>query len=293
MQFANPDLLGSFNDFSQRFLLPIERDHNKDVQKQLKRIISPFILRRTKSDVLNELPEKTEITLKVDLSDEELAFYDSIREQALANLASGESTAVKALAEIMRLRQAACNSLLVNKDVNLPSSKMECFMQLVSNLHDNHHRALVFSQFTSHLALVRQRLDAEGVQYLYLDGATPAKERLRLVEEFQHGDMPLFLISLKAGGLGLNLTAADYVIHLDPWWNPAIEEQASDRAYRIGQQNPVTVYRLIARGTIEEKILCLHQTKRNMADALLEGSDMSAAMSREEMLALIKEQIGS
>ena len=210
-----------------------------------------------------------------------------------ANLASGESTAVKALAEIMRLRQAACNSLLVNKDVNLPSSKMECFMQLVSNLHDNHHRALVFSQFTSHLALVRQRLDAEGVQYLYLDGATPAKERLRLVEEFQHGDMPLFLISLKAGGLGLNLTAADYVIHLDPWWNPAIEEPASDRAYRIGQQNPVTVYRLIARGTIEEKILCLHQTKRNMADALLEGSDMSAAMSREEMLALIKEQIGS
>ena len=170
---------------------------------------------------------------------------------------------------------------------------MECFMEIESNLHDNHHRALVFSQFTSHLALVRQRLDAEGVQYLYLDGATPAKERLRLVEEFQHGDMPLFLISLKAGGLGLNLTAADYVIHLDPWWNPAIQEQASDRAYRIGQQNPVTVYRLIARGTIEEKILCLHQTKRNMADALLEGSDMSAAMSREEMLALIKEQIGS
>ncbi len=293
MQFANPDLLGSFNDFSQRFLLPIERDHDKNVQKQLKRIISPFILRRTKTDVLNELPEKTEITLKVDLSEDELAFYDSIREQALTNLASGESTAVKALAEIIRLRQAACNSQLVNKDVNLPSSKMECFMQLVSNLHDNHHRALVFSQFTSHLALVRQRLDEEGVQYLYLDGATPAKERLRLVEEFQHGDMPLFLISLKAGGLGLNLTAADYVIHLDPWWNPAIEEQASDRAYRIGQQNPVTVYRLIARGTIEEKILCLHQTKRNMADALLEGSDMSAAMSREEMLALIKEQIES
>lgn len=291
MQFANPYLLGGYKDFSDRFILPIERDHDKGVQKQLKRIISPFILRRTKTDVLNELPEKTEITLKVDLSEEELAFYDTIREEALANLASGESTAVKALAEITRLRQAACNSLLVNKDVKLPSSKMECFMQLVSNLHDNHHRALVFSQFTSHLALVRQRLEEEGVEYLYLDGATPAKERLLLVDKFQHGDMPLFLISLKAGGLGLNLTAADYVIHLDPWWNPAIEEQASDRAYRIGQQNPVTVYRLIASGTIEEKILSLHQTKRNMADALLEGSDVSAAMNKDEMLALIKEQI--
>ncbi len=289
MQFANPGLLGTFQQFSDRFLLPIERDHDKETQKVLRRIISPFILRRTKTDVLNELPEKTEITIKVDLSDEEMAFYEHIREEALTNLADSSSTAMQALAEITRLRQAACNTRLVNAKVALPSSKMESFMALVQNLHDNHHRALVFSQFTSHLALVRERLDAEGVEYLYLDGSTSAKERIRLVEEFQHGEMPLFLISLKAGGLGLNLTAADYVIHLDPWWNPAIEEQASDRAYRIGQKKPVTVYRLIAAGTIEEKIIDLHAVKRNMADALLEGGDVSASMSRDEMIQLLRE----
>ena len=288
MQFANPGLLGAFPDFTSRFLLPIERDHDKESQRQLKRIITPFILRRTKSEVLNELPEKTEITLKVDLSPDEWAFYDNIRQKALAEMEDNTATAMQALAEITRLRQAACNVRLVESSLNIASSKLESFMQLVDELHTNHHRALVFSQFTSHLALVRERLDREGVSYLYLDGSTTAKERLRLVEQFQHGDMPLFLISLKAGGLGLNLTAADYVVHLDPWWNPAIEDQASDRAYRIGQHKPVTVYRLIATGTIEEKIITLHQTKKNMADALLEGGNISASMSREEMIELMK-----
>lgn len=289
MQFANPGLLGTFQEFTDRFILPIERDHDKEQQRMLKRIISPFILRRTKTDVLNELPEKTEITLRVDLSEEEWAFYDNIRQRALTSLEAGEATAMQALAEITRLRQAACNASLVEKSAHIKSSKLESFMQLVQELHANHHRALVFSQFTSHLALVRQRLDEEGINYLYLDGATPAKERQRLTEEFQHGDAPLFLISLKAGGLGLNLTAANYVVHLDPWWNPAIEDQASDRAHRIGQKNSVTVYRIIAAGTIEEKILTLHQTKKNMADALLEGGDVSASMTREEMMELIKE----
>ena len=289
MQFANPNLLGSFQDFSNRFILPIERDQDKDTQRVLRRIISPFILRRTKNDVLNELPEKTEITRKVDLSEEEWAFYDHIRQQALVNIEAGESNAMQALAEITKLRLAACNAQLVNQAMQIPSSKLESFLQLVDDLHSNHHRALVFSQFTSHLALVRKQLDQLGITYLYLDGSTSAKERARLVDEFQHGDMPLFLISLKAGGLGLNLTAADYVIHLDPWWNPAIEDQASDRAYRIGQQNPVTVYRIIAAGTIEEKILKLHQTKKSMADALLEGGDVSASMSRDEIIALLKD----
>lgn len=289
MQFANPNLLGSFQEFTERFLLPIERDNNKERQRLLKRLITPFILRRTKNDVLNELPEKTEITLRVDLSEEEWAFYDTLRQRALANIEGQNATAMQALAEITRLRQAACNARLVEKGMRIESSKLNSFLELTENLRSNHHRALVFSQFTSHLALVREELDKRGIEYLYLDGATPAKERIRLVEEFQHGDMPLFLISLKAGGLGLNLTAADYVIHLDPWWNPAIEEQASDRAYRIGQQKPVTVYRIIAANTIEEKIIALHQTKKNMADALLEGGDVSAAMSREEMIELLKE----
>ena len=289
MQFANPDLLGSYQDFTARFLLPIERDRDKERQRQLKRIITPFILRRTKSEVLGELPEKTEITLKVDLNPDECAFYDNIRQKALAEIENNEATAMQALAQITRLRQAACNVRLIADSLRIPSSKLEQFIQLVAGLHANHHRALVFSQFTSHLALVRQRLDSEGIAYLYLDGSTAARERLRLVEEFQQGDMPLFLISLKAGGLGLNLTAADYVVHLDPWWNPAIEDQASDRAYRIGQHKPVTVYRLIASGTIEEKIISLHQTKKNMADALLEGGNISASMSREEMLELLRE----
>lgn len=290
MQFANPDLLGTFQDFNNRFLVPIERDHNKKIQQQLKRIITPFILRRTKTEVLNELPEKTEITLKVDLSADEWAFYDNLRQKALADLSDKESSTMQALAHILRLRQAACNVQLVEEGLNIPSSKLENFMALVSELHANHHRALVFSQFTSHLALVRKRLDNEGIAYLYLDGTISAKERLHLVEQFQHGDMPLFLISLKAGGQGLNLTAADYVVHLDPWWNPAIENQANDRAYRIGQHKPVTVYRLIASNTIEDKIIALQQTKKNMADALLEGSDISVNMSREEMLALLESE---
>ena len=289
MQFANPSLLGTYQEFQDRFILPVERDHDKERQQLLRRIISPFLLRRTKSEVLNELPEKTEVTIKVDLSADEWAFYDNIRQQALAAMENSENNAMQALAEITRLRQAACDVRLVEKNLNLTSSKQEAFMQLVSDLHDNHHRALVFSQFTSHLALIRQRLDEEGIEYLYLDGSTTAKERIALVDKFQHGDMPIFLISLKAGGLGLNLTAADYIVHLDPWWNPAIEDQASDRAYRMGQQNPVTIYRIIAAGTIEEKIISLHQTKKNLADALLEGSDVSAAMTRDEMLALLRE----
>ena len=289
MQFANPHLLGTYQEFTERFLLPIERNHDKERQRLLKRLITPFILRRTKNDVLNELPEKTEITLKVDLSEEEWAFYDNLRQRALASLEDEGASAMQALAEITRLRQAACNVRLVEKSLDISSSKLSSFMELTDNLHANHHRALVFSQFTSHLALVREELDRRGIAYLYLDGATPARERTRLVEAFQQGDMPLFLISLKAGGLGLNLTAADYVVHLDPWWNPAIEEQASDRACRIGQQKPVTVYRLIAANTIEEKIIALHQTKKNMADALLEGGDVSASMSREEMIELLRE----
>ena len=290
MQFANPSLLGSFQQFTDRFITPIEKLHDKSSQRLLRRVISPFILRRTKNDVLNELPEKTEVTRKVQLSEAEWALYDNIRQRALVNLADGDATPLQTLTELTRLRQAACNAQLIDKSLKIPSSKEAVFLEMVDSLHDNHHRALVFSQFTSHLALIRKALDKRGVEYLYLDGATPAKERDRLVKEFQTGDMPLFLISLKAGGLGLNLTAADYVIHLDPWWNPAIEEQASDRAYRIGQHNAVTVYRLIAEGTIEEKIIQLHQNKKSLADALLEGGDLSAKLSKDELLQLLRER---
>nr|VFJ66373.1 MAG: Helicase conserved C-terminal domain-containing protein [Candidatus Kentron sp. DK] len=155
---------------------------------------------------------------------------------------------------------------------------------------ENRHKALVFSQFVDHLAIIRATLDEAGVAYQYLDGSTPAKERKRRVDAFQAGEGDIFLISLKAGGLGINLTAADYVIHMDPWWNPAVEDQASDRAHRIGQQRPVTIYRLVTKDTIEEKIVELHRHKRDLADDLLEGGEMSGKMSARELLKLIREE---
>ena len=164
------------------------------------------------------------------------------------------------------------------------------FLEIVADLIENKHRALVFSQFVKHLTLVRAALDKLGIKYQYLDGSSPMNEREQSVKKFQSGEGDLFLISLKAGGLGLNLTAADYVIHLDPWWNPAIEDQASDRAHRFGQLRPVTIYRLVAENTIEEKIIQLHNTKRDLADSLLEGSDQSAKMSITELVSLIKDR---
>ena len=290
-QFANPDLLGSYQQFTDRFILPIERDHNQERQRLLRRLLSPFLLRRTKDDVLNELPEKTEITLRVELSAEEQALYDNLRQQAIANLEEGSKSTLQTLAEITRLRQAACHPRLVNDKLQIPSSKTLAFLHLVEELRQSGHRALVFSQFTSHLALIREALDSQAIPYLYLDGNTTPSERNRLVRQFQTGEEPLFLISLKAGGLGLNLTAADYVVHLDPWWNPAIEDQASDRAHRIGQERPVTVYRLIAVGTIEEKIIRLHQNKRSLADALLQDADIFAQISADDVIRLLREGV--
>lgn len=287
-QFANPGLLGSFQHFNENFITPIEKDGNKQRQKQLKKMLLPFLLRRTKSEVLDELPEKTEVTLLVELSPEERALYENLREQAVLNVEEGAGAAMQALAEITRLRQAACHPALVNKELNLASSKTQAFLKLTDELIGNNHRALVFSQFTSHLALIRAELDKQGIEYLYLDGGVSVNERAELVKKFQSGEQSLFLISLKAGGTGLNLTAADYVIHLDPWWNPAVEDQASDRVYRIGQTRPVTIYRLIAAQTIEEKIIRLHQTKKSLADSLLDGSDMAHKLTKEEMLDLLR-----
>jgi SNF2 family DNA or RNA helicase len=160
---------------------------------------------------------------------------------------------------------------------------------MLDELMENRHKALVFSQFVDHLSILRALLDKKGVRYQYLDGSTPAPARKKAVDAFQGGEGDVFLISLKAGGLGLNLTAADYVIHMDPWWNPAVEDQASDRAHRIGQQRPVTVYRLVARDTIEDQITALHHRKRDLANSLLEGADMAGKVSAEELLELLRE----
>lgn len=288
--FINPGLLGTLKYFTDTFI----KSDNKQARIQLKKLIAPFILRRLKSAVLDELPPKIEIIKKIELSKEETAYYEALRRQAILNMESDDSAQgtkhLKALAEITRLRQACCNVALIDPTLNIGSSKLAAFLEIVEVLVENNHRALVFSQFVTHLSLVRIALDKLGVRYQYLDGSTPMNEREQRVKKFQSGDGDLFLISLKAGGLGLNLTSADYVIHLDPWWNPAIEDQASDRAHRFGQSKPVTIYRLVAENTIEEKIIQLHNTKRDLADSLLEGSDQAAKLSINELVSLIKDQ---
>jgi SNF2 family DNA or RNA helicase len=177
---------------------------------------------------------------------------------------------------------------LVDPTSTLPSEKLKQFLELAAELREAGHRALVFSQFTSHLALIRAALDARGAKSLYLDGQTPQAERQRLVAAFQAGEGDFFLLSLKAGGTGINLTAADYVVHLDPWWNPAAEDQATDRAHRIGQIKPVTVVRLVAAGTIEEAVLALHAEKRELAESLLAGKDLAAKLSAKELIDLVR-----
>ena len=286
--FINPGLLGTLQQFTDRFVKTGEQG-----AKRLKKLVAPYILRRTKNSVLEELPPKTEIVKQVELSDEERIFYEAIRRQAIENLRDATGPAgqqhLRALAEITRLRLACCHPALVEPDLNISSSKLAAFVEIVDELRSNNHRALVFSQFVKHLAIIRRELDERKIKYKYLDGATTLPERERNVRDFQAGEGELFLISLKAGGLGINLTAADYVIHLDPWWNPAIEDQASDRTHRIGQKRPVTIYRLVSQHTIEEKIIRLHHTKRDIADRLLEGADAPGKLSTEELFKLIME----
>lgn len=263
-------------------------------QLKLKRLVAPFMLRRTKQEVVEELPDKTEITHTVELSNEEMAVYEVIRRKAKKELeeleSSGKALNINALAEITRLRQCACSASLVKKGfVGSTIAKLDAFEQLVTNIHQAGHRTLVFSQFTSFLEMAAKRLDALKIPYFYLDGSTAMRKRTQMVEAFQKGERPIFLISLKAGGLGLNLTGANYVIHLDPWWNPAIEQQATDRAYRIGQRQNVTVYHLIAAHTIEEKILRLHDAKRDLATSILEGTDTSHKITAAQLLQMIDE----
>jgi SNF2 family DNA or RNA helicase len=291
-RFINPGLLGSLERFNQTFAVPIERYQNQDARHRLKKLIQPFLLRRTKNQVLTELPSRTEVLLQVELSQEEMALYEALRQDAIARLSSTDATAgakhLQVLAEIMKLRRLCCNPQLVVPNTPLTSSKLQLFGEVLEELLANRHKTLVFSQFVDHLKIIQKYLEQLKIPYQYLDGSTSVKDRKKRVDAFQAGEGDVFLISLKAGGTGLNLTAADYVIHMDPWWNPAVEDQASDRAHRIGQQRPVTIYRLVAKDTIEEKIVDLHQHKRALADSLLEGADMSGKISTAELLRLIQ-----
>lgn len=285
-----PGLLGSRESFRERFAAPIERTKDPEARAALARVVRPFLLRRTKVEVARELPPRVETVVPITLSEGERRLYEDTRLAALVRLrdAQGPKKRFEVLAALTRLRLAACHPRLVDADSPLPSSKLERLLEVVETVRAEGSRALVFSQFVKHLALVREALEARGVPLQYLDGQTPAAERETRVTAFQRGEGDVFLISLKAGGTGLNLTAADHVLHLDPWWNPAAEDQATDRAHRIGQTKPVTVTRLISEGTIEEAILALHEEKRDLANSLLSEADGAAALSTEQLLGLLR-----
>ena len=288
-----PGLLGSSEAFRTRFAAPIERQADPTAAPALARVLQPFLLRRTKAQVEAQLPPRTEVRVPVVLSPAEWQLYEDARLAALSDLETRRSKLreqerrIEVLAALTRLRLLASHPRLYDPASRLASSKLTRLLELVLELRAEGQRALVFSQFTSHLALVRELLDAQGIAYEYLDGQTPQGARKERVRAFQEGTAPLFLISLKAGGFGLNLTAATSVIHLDPWWNPAVEDQASDRAHRIGQDRPVTVYRLVARGTIEEKMLALHEHKRALVAGVLEGKELAGRLSVQELLGML------
>ena len=252
------------------------------------------MLRRTKAQVLQELPPRTELNIAVAPAPIEAAHYEALRRQAAVNADRALSTEpagqarLNILAQLTRLRRAACDPRLVSPELEVVGAKVQAFADLASELVANGHKALVFSQFVDFLKLLRQPLDAAGIEYQYLDGSTPAAERTRRVAAFQAGQGDLFLISLKAGGFGLNMTAADYVFITDPWWNPAAEDQAMGRAHRIGQARPVTIYRLVTRGTVEERIVALHQDKRALAESILAEGDAALLPSADDLIALIR-----
>ena len=294
MNLLNPGLLGSAGRFAERFANPIERQRNEAARARLRRLVGPFLLRRTKAQVLTDLPPRTEIVQRIEPSDEERAFLEALRREALERIArldpaDPNKNRFNVLAELTRLRRAACDPRLAAPELGRIGAKLQAFERLATELVESRHQALVFSQFTDFLKLLAERLDACGLRYQTLDGSTPAAARSERVAAFQRGEADLFLISLKAGGFGLNLTAADYVVIADPWWNPAAEDQAMGRAHRIGQQRPVTVYRLVTAGSVEERIVALHQDKRELAEGLLAGQDSAAPLAAAELIDLLRE----
>jgi len=284
-----PGLLGTRAEFDERFAVPLASG-DRERAARLRALLRPFILRRLKAQVLDELPPRTEVTLCIAPYPEQLAFYEAVRRQAVERTEAmdPQKARFQVLAEITRLRQAAIDPRVL-EPAGPKGAKIDALIERVQELRAEGHRALVFTQFLGSMAAVRERLTAEGIEFHELDGSTPAAERARRIQAFQAGEGDVFLLSLRAGGVGVNLTGADYVFHLDPWWNPAVEDQASDRAHRIGQERPVTIYRLVTQGTIEEKILALHASKRQLADDLLAGLDRSEALDVDRLLELLQD----
>jgi hypothetical protein len=286
--FSHRGLLSGRSQFRDRYSLPIEQGNKKKLA-ELREKTKPFILRRLKREVAPELPPRTDMVLEIELDPSERDLYNAVRaatqRDLLEKLQKGGNV-LQALEALLRLRQAACHPALVPGQSAESSSKIEALLESLEQVAAEGHKALVFSQWTSLLDLVEPHLEKAGLRSVRLDGRT--RDRAAVVNEFQSDDgPPVMLTSLKAGGTGLNLTAADHVFLLDPWWNPAAEDQAADRAHRIGQERPVLVYRLIAKDTVEEGILALQAKKRALADAALEGTGDAAGITREDLLALL------
>ena len=287
-------MLGPWQQFVDKY---IKSPWDDLIHKELKDRTLPFILRRTKEEVLDDLPEKISYEQMVELSTEEMTIYEKIRKDVELKFKKHKTSAEREEAknldlsffqELTKLRLLANSVSLVYPEWKEESSKIAALRDLLTSLSSRvDNRVLIFSQFTSFLSQVGKMMKDAGFEYLYLDGQTPLEERQNLVDSFQTGDSQFFLISLKAGGLGLNLTAANYVILMDPWWNPSIEDQATDRAHRIGQERNVTVIRLVSANTIEEKILKLHDQKQDLSDKVLEGTSTSASLSMDDILDMV------
>lgn len=293
--FLIPGYLGSYKSFVEKYQKPISVSGDQLALRKLKRKIEPFILRRLKTDVLKELPEKMEGKILVDMTKEQQKIYsvylqkikgeikDTVREKGI------DRSQIQILAGLTRLRQISCHPGVFIEGYEGGSGKLQALAEIIDQGLGEEHRFLIFSQFTGVLKMVRKDLEEKGYKPLYLDGSTPMNQRGDLVKTFNGGEVPIFLISLKAGGTGLNLTSADVVIHLDPWWNPAVESQATDRAHRIGQKKMVQVKKLIARGTIEEKIHQIQEQKKEIVDQIVQkGETMLTKLSKEELLDLLE-----
>lgn len=292
--FLMPGFLFAYGRFREELETPVVTGGDEEAAERLHRMIRPFVLRRLKKDVLTDLPDKIEKNMVAVLEDEQSSLYDAHVQRLLAVLSKQTEQEfagkqIQVLAELTKLRQICCDPGLLFEGYAGGSAKMQLCLELIRNAAEGGHKVLLFSQFTSMLERLKQELVKEDISFYALDGSTPKLKRLELVESFNKDETQVFCISLKAGGTGLNLTAADIVIHFDPWWNVAVQNQATDRAHRIGQQNVVTVYKLIAKGTIEEKIVSLQEKKKELADKILGGEEMGmASFTKEELMDILR-----
>jgi hypothetical protein len=292
--FLMPGILGSYKSFRDKYELPIVQREDEVTAKRLQRMIRPFLLRRLKSDVLKELPDKSETVIYSKLEGEQQDLYSANAQKLLESIKNTDPQAlgtekIKILAGLTRLRQLCCDPHLLYEDYKGGAAKLEACMELIRTAVSSGHKILLFSQFTSMLDLIQSRLVKEKIESHMLTGATSKEKRADLVKAFHEDDVPIFLISLKAGGTGLNLTAASIVIHFDPWWNLAAQNQATDRAHRIGQDKEVTVYKLIAKSTIEEKIQKLQDTKAQLSEKIIAQGTMSVSqLTQEDFMELLR-----